>query len=214
MIWCAVAGVSQVCNLVTPVMTTTSSLTVCVCLTWLLRLPNPASPQTSSPPQTTGALPAAWRGLDAAHLLSSLSAFDPVDCGYLDWRELAIALIAASYPELTKSTAADMAGLTTQAVAAAAGLSPAPGGGGRASSAGAADAAAAGGQQQAARGGSAGGAGPLLQRASYQQLRWWFDPKEPLEAGDAAAEQLAAAAARWGGAAACGRHVSNTNDIH
>lgn len=159
-----------------------------------MRLPTPLPPNLL-PTQPTGALPAAWRGLDAAHLLSSLSAFDPVDCGYLDWRELAIALIAASYPELTKSTATDMAGLTTQAVAAAAALSPAPGGG-WASSAGAADAAAAAGQQQAARGGSAGGAGPLLQRASYQQLRWWFDPKEPLETGDAAAEQLAAAGAR------------------
>jgi hypothetical protein len=158
-------------------------------------LPNLLAPQ---PPTQTGALPSAWRALDAAHLLSSLSAFDPVDCGYLDWRELAVALIAASYPELTKSTAADMAGLTSQAVAAAAALSPAPGG--RASTAGAAAVDGGVSVQQAAgaRGvpGGAGGVGPLLQRPSYQQLRWWFDPKEPLEADDAAAEQLAAAAAR------------------
>lgn len=56
-----------------------------------------------------GALPPAWREIDASHMAGALSAFDPTYSGYLDWRALLLALAAASLPAIHTATAAQVA---------------------------------------------------------------------------------------------------------
>jgi hypothetical protein len=54
-------------------------------------------------------LPPAWRDLDGARLSSALAAFDPVLSGYLEWRELVLALAAVALPAVHTATPAQVA---------------------------------------------------------------------------------------------------------
>lgn len=65
-----------------------------------------------------GVLPPAWQDIDAAHTTSALAAFDPTYSGYLDWRELLLALAATSLPEIHTATPADIAAQAQQLAAA------------------------------------------------------------------------------------------------
>jgi hypothetical protein len=65
-----------------------------------------------------GVLPAPWRDIDATHMASALSAFDPTYSGYLDWRALLLALAAATFRPLHTATAAQLAAQALQLAAA------------------------------------------------------------------------------------------------
>ncbi len=56
-----------------------------------------------------GGLAAAWSGAGVNALLHALRLYDPVHSTYLDWRELAVHLVQASFPLVAAATCADMA---------------------------------------------------------------------------------------------------------
>lgn len=63
-------------------------------------------------------MPAAWCDVDAVHMSNALSAFDPTYSGYLDWRELLLALAAATLPGVHTATAAQLGAQAAQLAAA------------------------------------------------------------------------------------------------
>lgn len=63
-------------------------------------------------------LPPAWLDIDAAHMAAALSSFDPTFSGYLDWRELLLALAACSLPAIHTATPAQVAAQAAQLAAA------------------------------------------------------------------------------------------------
>jgi hypothetical protein len=63
-------------------------------------------------------LPSAWLDIDAAHMASALASFDPTFSGYLDWRELLLALAACSLPAIHTATPAQVAAQAVQLAAA------------------------------------------------------------------------------------------------
>lgn len=56
-----------------------------------------------------GALAAAWCSAGVTALLNALRLYDPVHSTYLDWRELAVHLVQASFPLVAAASCADMA---------------------------------------------------------------------------------------------------------
>jgi hypothetical protein len=67
---------------------------------------------------SAGVLPSAWLDVDAAHMASALASFDPTFSGYLDWRELLLALAACSLPAIHTATPAQVAAQAVQLAAA------------------------------------------------------------------------------------------------
>lgn len=67
---------------------------------------------------SAGVLPAAWQDIRATNIAGALAAFDPTYSGYLDWRELLLALAAAALPELHTATAPQLAMQALQLTAA------------------------------------------------------------------------------------------------
>ncbi|WIA32871.1 hypothetical protein OEZ86_006045 [Tetradesmus obliquus] len=65
-----------------------------------------------------GVLPPSWLDIDAAHMAAALSSFDPTLSGYLDWRELLLALAACSLPAIHTATPAQVAAQAAQLAAA------------------------------------------------------------------------------------------------
>jgi hypothetical protein len=102
----------------------------------------------------TGSLPAAWCALDDLHLLAGLQPFDLPNSGYLDWRELSVALVGASFPAVRTATAAQVAATAAGGGLGEVGLAEGP----------------------------EHSASVVLSKQQMMELRWWFDPK-PLEQG-------------------------------
>ena len=113
----------------------------------------------------TGGLPAAWCTLDDLHLSAGLKPFDLPNSGYLDWRELAVALVGASFPAVRTATASQVAA-TAAAIAAITGS--AVGAGGAA--------------------GAAGDAGVvdrvLISKQQIMAVHWWFESRPVVQSGD------------------------------
>ena len=57
---------------------------------------------------TPTSLPKAWQGISLTAALSALSAFDPLQTTYVDWKEVICSLATTSFPILMRVTCADM----------------------------------------------------------------------------------------------------------
>eukprot|EP00775_Hariotina_reticulata_P002553 gene2553-2855_t len=56
-----------------------------------------------------GVLPESWQDIDALHLVAALARLDPTYSGYLDWRQLLLALAAAAMPAVQAAGPAQVA---------------------------------------------------------------------------------------------------------
>lgn len=59
----------------------------------------------------SGVLPESWQDIDALHMATALGRLDPTCSGYLDWRQLLLALAAAAIPAIQAAGPAQVSGL-------------------------------------------------------------------------------------------------------